>query len=613
MFRCLNPGNIGVRLDWRACLPLARKYDFEGIDLPIDPQVSAAEYTDALAAHTLKPGGMGLPLDWRGDEAKFQASLAKLDAIAARASEVGVRRFYTWILSFSDTLSYRENMKFHAARLGPAARVLAAHGCTLGVEFLGPKTIRDGHKYSFIQNVQQGLDLAAAIGLNAGLLLDAWHWFTAQATVEDILALEPEQVVYVHINDAPPGIPLSDRLDNHRAVPGETGVIDLGAFLGALRRIGYEGPVVPEPFVPELGQMAPEDAIKRVGAALKRVWLELPRPAVPAKMQVVVTAHRKAWLVEQPTPRPQGSEVIVKVHAAPLCGSNIGAFVGEQEVVNVGHEAAGEVVAVAESRLLKVGDRVALAPLSACGVCPQCLEGDTIFCTELGKGMGRFSQYTRVLDLNCTKLPAFVDYDHGSLLGCCLGPAYAATKRLNVRAFDTLVVGGLGPVGLGAVALATFNGARVVAYDPEPYRREIAVRLGAHLVLDPAAADFREQLAAALGPARLQKAVECSGRPDSELLLCDLAGIHGQVAIVGENHNPLPLKPSEHFIRKGLTVFGCWHMNVLDAPDLLAFLSRAPLKADLLITHRFPLAQAQAAFETFLTRQAVKVILHPWA
>ena len=272
MYRCLNPGAIGVSLPWEKCLPLARQGGFDGIDVDADPSRPASYYTDALAAHGLRPGGAGLPVDFRGDAGKFEAGLAALEPLAARAAQVGVTRFATWILPFSDTLPLRENFRLHAERLGLAARILAAHGAALGLEFIGPKTIRKGHKYPFVRTMEHMLDLAAATGPNVGLLLDAWHWYTSLGTVEDILALEPRQVVYVHINDAPAGVPVDEQVDNVRRLPGETGVIDLAGFLGALAKIGYDGPVVPEPFVKELGRMPPLEAVRRTGDALAGVW-----------------------------------------------------------------------------------------------------------------------------------------------------------------------------------------------------------------------------------------------------------------------------------------------------------------------------------------------------
>jgi len=79
-------------------------------------------------------------------------------------------------------------------------------------------------------------------------VLDCWHWHTSGGTTDDLRELTPEQVVYVHVNDAPPGIQLDEHLDDKRALPGATGVIDIRGFLMTLEQIAYDGPVTPEPF-----------------------------------------------------------------------------------------------------------------------------------------------------------------------------------------------------------------------------------------------------------------------------------------------------------------------------------------------------------------------------
>ena len=612
MYRCLNAGNVGIALNWEACLPLAKPAGFTGIDVPVTPDTDCAKTRDLLNQYGLKAGGQALPCDFRGTDAVFRNGLQTLRTVAGKAAEIGQTRFYIWIWPFSDALAFKDNFRFHADRLGHAAAILRDSGCSLGLEFLGPRHYRQGHPFSFIHTLGGMLDLADAVGPNAGLLLDSWHWHTSLGTVDEIRALKNGQVVYVHINDAPPGIRLEDQYDYVRAVPGETGVLNLPGFLDALRAIAYDGPVVPEPFVQALAALAPEAALRRVAAGLDRVWEARPRPDLPATMKVVATGRKKAWLVDQPVPRPQGNEVIVKLHACPICGSNLGSFLGDGEWINTGHEGAGEVVAVAESQRLRVGDRVALAPLNACGHCDDCLRGDVIFCRNRPAIHGTFAAFTRVADAMCVRIPDEIDYDTASLMGCALGPAYEAIKRLEVRGYDTLVVSGLGPVGLGATALASASGARVLALDPEPFRRDLAVKLGAVAVLDPGAPDNRESLLRATGKGGVRKAVECSGKESAERLLIDLASIRGAVAFVGENGGTIPLSPSRDMIRKGLTLLGCWHMNMLDAPALIEFLCRYPAKAALLISHRFAFDQAQEAFEAFATRKTAKVILHPF-
>lgn len=272
MYTCLNAGNIGLQIPWEECLPLAKASGFEGIDITIDPQRPAAYYRDLLAQYGLKPGGMALPFSPGDDEAQVVAGLAKLPAICARAQEVGQTRFYIWVRPFHDTLDRKANFKLHAERLGEAARVMQDYGCALGLEFIGPKTLRPGHRYAFLRTMDEMLELCEAVGPNCGLLLDAYHWWTSLGVLDDLLRLENRQVVYVHINDGQAGLAVDAQLDLVRRLPGETGVIDIGGFLNALRKIGYDGPVVPEPFEKLLHALPPAQAVQVTAAAVRQVW-----------------------------------------------------------------------------------------------------------------------------------------------------------------------------------------------------------------------------------------------------------------------------------------------------------------------------------------------------
>ncbi|MEN6549773.1 MAG: sugar phosphate isomerase/epimerase, partial [Armatimonadia bacterium] len=130
-------------------------------------------------------------------------------------------------------------------------------------------------KFEFIHTMEQMLELCSCLGQNAGLLLDAWHWYTSGGTLAQLKKLTNENVVYVHINDAPPDIALDDQVDSVRALPGETGVINLTGFLQVLRDIGYDGPVTPEPFSARLNAMEDKsEAVKLAGKMLKQVFEE---------------------------------------------------------------------------------------------------------------------------------------------------------------------------------------------------------------------------------------------------------------------------------------------------------------------------------------------------
>jgi len=231
----------------------------------------SAEAVAALFERTgLRLGGWGLPFNWR--EPYDKAALDPLDAQAAVAARLGCTRAYTTIIPGSNERPFRENFAFHVAQLRPVAKVLAAHGCRLGLEFVGPRTKRADYRYGFIYSPEATLGLAEAIGPNVGLLLDCYHWYTAMGAPCGIRGLRADDIVYVHVNDAPADTPVEAQLDLVRRLPGATGVIDIAGFLQALREIGYDGPVTPEPFEQSLAALPADEACRIAREAMRNIW-----------------------------------------------------------------------------------------------------------------------------------------------------------------------------------------------------------------------------------------------------------------------------------------------------------------------------------------------------
>lgn len=281
MFRNLNCGAIGVPANFEQAIAYAKLGEFEGIDVPLGevmPLITqhGADHVRAIFADNgLQMGGIGFPVRWMGSEDDWNADLLNLPKYCEAASQIGATRAATWVPSWNDERDWDENYAFHIARLTPVAEIMAQYGVRMGLEFLGPKTLRDGKKFEFIYTMEQMLELCSKLGPNAGLLLDAWHWYTSGGTLAQLAKLTNENVVYVHINDAPPDVPLDQQIDSVRALPGETGVINLTGFLQVLRDIGYDGPVTPEPFSARLNAMEDKsEAVKLAGKMLKQVFEE---------------------------------------------------------------------------------------------------------------------------------------------------------------------------------------------------------------------------------------------------------------------------------------------------------------------------------------------------
>ena len=273
---CLACGPIGVPGDPRKMIGWATQFGFEAIEPApqflgklSDPELR--EYLDDMNGRKLAWGAASFPLEFRGGEPAFEQSLKALPEFARSLQRAGVTRVATWLSPGHKSLTYVANFRLHARRLREAARVLGDHGLRLGLEYVGPKTSWSTSRFPFIHTMAEMKDLIAEIGReNVGFLLDSWHWYTAQETEADLLSLKAADVVLCHLNDAPAGVPVEQQVDNRRALPCATGVIDVKGFLGALIQIGYDGPLVCEPFSQELPKLPPEQALATVAAAMKK-------------------------------------------------------------------------------------------------------------------------------------------------------------------------------------------------------------------------------------------------------------------------------------------------------------------------------------------------------
>ncbi len=275
MFRSLGTGAIGVRADLARAADLAARFGFEGVHISLEEaaRLGVERTREILAAAGVKASAFGLPVDYRAPEDKFQERLAALGALCPTAQALGLTRTATWVPSWHDTLDFDENYAFHRQRLGQIAALLRDHGIRFGLEFLGPKTLRSGHRFGFIHNMDGMLALCADIGTgNVGLLFDAFHWYTSGGTLADFKRLTDADIVDVHVNDAQAGLSPDEQLDQVRALPGETGVVDVVAFLKGLAGIGYSGPVMVEPFSKRVNALPPEEAVQATAEALGAVW-----------------------------------------------------------------------------------------------------------------------------------------------------------------------------------------------------------------------------------------------------------------------------------------------------------------------------------------------------
>lgn len=335
--------------------------------------------------------------------------------------------------------------------------------------------------------------------------------------------------------------------------------------------------------------------------------------------KAIIAGERRAMVVEVPDLQPKEDWVVVKVMAAPMC-TEYKLFVSGQRAEYLGHEAAGEVVAVAQPGRVKVGDRVVVQPLHGCGTCRLCVSGDYIHCQSAPsfeaifgtrEGSATYAQYLLKPSWLLSPIPEGVPYDLAALACCGLGPTFGACERMNVSAFDTVLITGLGAVGLGGVVNAKFRGARVIGVDAIPYRAEYARRLGADHIINPTAPDALEQIMALTEGRGVDAAMDCSGVVAAQRLCVDAVRRRGQVAFIGESQEAMPLRISPDMLRKGISLHGVWHYNLALFPKVMHVIQHSGVVQDL-ISHTFPMSRVQEAFEVSASHECAKIILHPW-
>ncbi|QGQ99252.1 hypothetical protein EHS13_32515 [Paenibacillus psychroresistens] len=327
---------------------------------------------------------------------------------------------------------------------------------------------------------------------------------------------------------------------------------------------------------------------------------------------VAITGQKQIELVEYEKPKLLlDSWALVKIHVAPMC-AEYKSFSEGHRCVGLGHEAAGEVVEVSPGSKVKVGDRVVVMPQYPCGECVLCIAGDYVHCEHnLDYGASTMTQYIAKPSWLLPKIPDDVSYEKASLACCGLGASFGAMEKLGVNAFSTVLISGLGPVGLGAIVNAQYRGARVIAVEMNEYRVQLAREMGAVDIIDPRSKNAVEQIKLLTGGRGADCGIETSGVIAAHRLQIDAIARGGKIAFVGECGDETMIRVSPDLIRKGISLVGSWHYNLNSYPRIMQVIQNSSL-VDKLISHVYPMSKTQEAFQTSLSQQCAKILLKPW-
>lgn len=311
---------------------------------------------------------------------------------------------------------------------------------------------------------------------------------------------------------------------------------------------------------------------------------------------------------EVDVPRPAEGEVLVRVRASALCGSEMPAFRGPQAAAgNPGHELVGEVVDACGNPCWREGDRVACHAVVSCGHCYWCLRGRELFCENMRGYSNAHGEYVAHAASHCLPIPDDLTWDQALMVGGdTVGVAYHSGTRAGVRAGETAAVLGCGPVGLGNTAMLTHWGLRVAAVDLVSYRLDLAKSLGAEEVINAAESDPLPALRALNDGRGPDYVFDCAGSAKTLDLAMQCPRKGGTVIIIGER-GECAVYPSRDIIHSELTILGCWYFQRHEFWPMVDA-TRRGLAPERLVTHHFALDDAQEAYDLMARAECGKIV-----
>ena len=324
---------------------------------------------------------------------------------------------------------------------------------------------------------------------------------------------------------------------------------------------------------------------------------------------------------EMPKPEIADDEVLLKVMASGICGSDVTEWYRVPKAPRIlGHEATGvlEKVGKAVARY-HVGDRVFVSHHVPCGKCRYCLRGHHTACETLHTTNyypGGFAQYIRVPSINVEKgiykLPSDMSFEEGTFIEP-LACAVRGQRLAEVRKEDVLLVIGSGVSGLLHVQLAKFRGLkRVVVADINPYRLGLAEKFGADYAVD-ARENLPQELKAVNGGRLADQVIVCTGATQAALTALECVDKGGTILFfaVPEPSVKVPV-PINQFWRNEITIKTSYGAAPNDLAESLSILAQKKLNVEGMITHRLSLRQAAEGFRLMAEAgESLKVILEP--
>jgi len=337
------------------------------------------------------------------------------------------------------------------------------------------------------------------------------------------------------------------------------------------------------------------------------------------KALVKSRAEPGVWMENVPEPTIGPNDVLIRIRKTAICGTDMHIWHWDDWAqrtipvpMQVGHEYCGEIVEMgSEVRGLAIGDRVSGEGHITCGYCRNCRAGRRHLCANtVGVGVnvpGCFAEYLALPASNVFKLSPVIDDDIASILDP-FGNATHTALSFNVVGEDVLITGA-GPIGVMAVAIARYAGARhVVITDVNPYRLELARQMGATRAVDVRTESLNDVMKDLRMEEGFDVGMEMSGVPSAFREMLRTMHHGGAIAMLGIMPKDTGIAWDE-IIFKGLMVKGVYGREMFETWYKMSSMLQSGLNIRSVITHRLPVSEYRLGFETMASGQSGKIIL----
>jgi (R,R)-butanediol dehydrogenase/meso-butanediol dehydrogenase/diacetyl reductase/L-iditol 2-dehydrogenase len=339
---------------------------------------------------------------------------------------------------------------------------------------------------------------------------------------------------------------------------------------------------------------------------------------------LLMEEYRKLNYVDFPEPETGERDILVRVRAAAICGSDVHGFDGStgrrKPPIIMGHEAAGEVVGTGPAARFRKGDRVTFDSTIYCGECWYCRNGQVNLCDRrmvLGvscdeyRRHGAFAEYVAIPDLIAVPLPEGLSYEEAA----CTEPVGVAAHAVRIappELNETVAVVGSGLIGSLVIQILRASGSgRIFALDTDPSRRETALAAGADGALDPAAGGLDEKVRELSSGRGFDRVFEAVGAAAPVQTALSVVRKGGTVVLIG-NLSPRVEIPLQNIVTRQISLKGSCAISG-EYPIALDLMARKKVNVRSLISASAPLKEGQKWFDRLYNREGnlLKVVLLP--